>query len=228
MSNNSSESVSQLVLDNRKLIIGFALLILLCGGFFVIGFMEGKRQGLLPAGAKTTDNQMPRKESSLQLPEAKPASTMPGASPSENKDVREKLDWYGSVSKPGESGVKGLEPDKTASPAPLPARKPEPSASTATGRASSRVEPKSKPPSAVQARATTYSVQVGAFRQRKEAETKAAVLQSKNYPCVIEPSGEPNGLFLLKVGRYESRADAVAMQNRLKKDGFTTFIKTNK
>lgn len=228
MSDHSSESVSQLVLDNRKLIIGFALLIVLCGSFFVIGFMEGKRQGQLHAGERTTDNQMARKDSSLQQYEAKPAPTLPGANPVENKDVREKLEWYGSVSKPGEIGVKGLEPVKPASPAPLPARKTESPAFTAAGSVSARAEPKSKPPSAAHATAVTYSVQVGAFRQRKEAETKAAVLQSKNYHSIIEPSGEPSGFFLLKVGKYESRADAVAMQNRLKKDGFTTFIKTNK
>jgi cell division protein FtsN len=184
----------------------------------------------LRAGEKNPDNQTARRDSGMQSPAAKPAVTPPSASPAEDKDVRDRLDWYGSVNKPGESGVKGLEPTKGASPAPLllPARKPETTPSAVTGRTSSKVEPESKPPRTAQPAAISYSVQVGAFRQRKEAEAKAAVLQSKKYACVIEPSGGPDGLYLLKVGKYESRADAIAMQNRLKKDGFTTFIKTNK
>jgi cell division protein FtsN len=73
----------------------------------------------------------------------------------------------------------------------------------------------------------TYSVQVGAFRQRREAEAKATALRERNYEYVIEPTEGAEPLFLLKVGRYESRAEAVAMGLRLKRDGFSTFIKTN-
>jgi len=228
MGNHSGESVSQLVLDNRKLIIGFALLILLCGVFFVIGFMEGKRQGLLRAGEKIPDSQMARRDSGAQPSATKSATAQPGPFSPEDKDVRDKLDWYGSVNKPAEGGVKGLEPNKAANPVPLPVRKAESPLATIPSRASAASEPKPRPPGTTQPVKVSYSVQVGAFKQRKEAEAKAAVLKSKKYVCVIEPSGGPNQLFLLKVGRYESRADAIAMQNRLKKDGFTTFIKANK
>ena len=45
MMDDASESGLELVLDNRKIVIGFVLLIFICGCFFVIGFIEGKRQG---------------------------------------------------------------------------------------------------------------------------------------------------------------------------------------
>ena len=35
---------SRLDLDNRKLIIAFVLLMCICAGFYVFGFVEGKRQ----------------------------------------------------------------------------------------------------------------------------------------------------------------------------------------
>ena len=68
---------------------------------------------------------------------------------------------------------------------------------------------------------------MGAFRQRREAEAKAAALKARNYDYVIEPTEGSEPLFMLKVGRFESRAEAVATQLRLKRDGFSTFIKTN-
>jgi hypothetical protein len=45
MTDREPEAGHELVLDNRKLIIAFAVLIAICGAFFVLGFMEGRRQG---------------------------------------------------------------------------------------------------------------------------------------------------------------------------------------
>jgi cell division protein FtsN len=73
----------------------------------------------------------------------------------------------------------------------------------------------------------SYSVQVGAYRQKHEAEIKAQSLKSKGFEFRIEPPSSPGQLYLLKVGKYASRADAVAMQIRLKQSGFACFIKTN-
>src|SRR3989442_12668193 len=42
MDNPAEES--RLDLDNRKLIIAFVLLMCICAGFYVFGFVEGKRQ----------------------------------------------------------------------------------------------------------------------------------------------------------------------------------------
>jgi len=218
---------SQLILDNRKIIIAFALLILICGIFFVIGFMEGKRQGTQRAAEKSAESPTTVVKTSSLPPGAK-TDTMPPGVPGDG-GVRDKLDWYSSVNKRADEGVKGLE-------SPGPTKATAPAGGTATMRAlpgagpeSASQESRPKPSTSVHATKTTYSVQVGAFRHRAEAEAKAEQLRSKRYTYVIETSGGADQqLFLLKVGKYESRADAVAMQNRLKKDGFSTFIKTSK
>ncbi len=197
MDHHAADAGAQFVLDNRKLIVGFALLIVLCGTFFVIGFMEGKRQGIqrakeqiqtTPANESATADLNPAVQDKTVKTESKPLA---------DKSVREQLDWYKSVNKREETKANG---------APAPRKKP--------------VERQA-------AQKASYTVQVGAFKLRREAETKAAALKAAGYEYVIEPGGKDEPLFLLKVGKFESRAEAVAMQLRLKKDGFSTFIKAN-
>jgi cell division protein FtsN len=128
------------------------------------------------------------------------------AKPQEDASMRDQLDWYKRVNKPGEA-TKGLEP--APEPAKAVVKAPEPPVrpvATASGPGG-------------------YSVQVGAFRQRREADAKATQLKAKGYDCVMESPASPKALFLLKVGRYNTRADAVAMQRRLQRDGFTSFVK---
>jgi cell division protein FtsN len=143
-----------------------------------------------------------------------------------DKAVGEQLDWYQNVNRKGSEPIPGLkqpahsetkgaanQPDTATAPAALPAAKPH-----AAGASKSTLEQGK----------VTYSVQVGAFRYKQEAEAKAELLKEKRYQYAIEQFGGPGGLYLLKVGKYDSRADAVAMQLRLKKDGFGSFIKTTK
>jgi len=49
MKENEMESGFELVLDNRRLIAAFAVLIVICGAFFVLGYATGKRQGGIAA-----------------------------------------------------------------------------------------------------------------------------------------------------------------------------------
>ncbi len=197
MDHHAADAGAQFVLDNRKLIVGFALLIVLCGTFFVIGFMEGKRQG----GQRAKEQLQASVSGETAPADAGAAATGKPAKaesrPPAVKSGPEQLDWYKSVNKPEES--KPSEPQ--------PHKKP--------------VEHRAAPPR------TSYTVQVGAFKARREAETKAAALKAAGYQYVIEPGGRDESLFLLKVGKFESRAEAVAMQLKLKKAGFSTFIKAN-
>jgi cell division protein FtsN len=87
--------------------------------------------------------------------------------------------------------------------------------------------PREKPKPPVSGEPVAYSVQVGAFRQREELETRAQMLREKGFDCRIEAPAEPGQYFLLKVGSFRTRAEAAAMQLRLKKEGFSSFIKTN-
>jgi cell division protein FtsN len=203
MDRRTNQSGYELVLDVRRLIVAFALLTLVCGAFFVLGFVEGKRQAV----------QMPPVEAAAPAPagiatQDTAQATAPQAEPSKEDDkaVRQQLDWYDSV-----SGRKQPNAD---------------AAGTAlTGKAapSKAAAVPAKPVAAV-----AYSCQVGAFSQSKEAEAKAASLRSRGFDPVIEAPSGNRGLYLLKVGHFGTRSEAAAMQLRLKKDGISSFIKSNR
>jgi cell division protein FtsN len=212
--NRRGEAGFEFVLDNRKLILAFFLLIVVCGGFFVIGFVEGKRQ-VVNAGPAAPGAGSVSEAEKTEPGETAASPADAGSAQDAQPSVREQLDWYKRVNKA--DGTRGLEP------APDPARAvvepPE-------GPKPSSGGPAAEPPSRLTAN-KSYSVQVGAFRQRREAEAKAALLKKKGYDCTIEPPVSEGQLFLLKVGKYDSRPEAHTVQLRLKRDGFASFIKTN-
>jgi cell division protein FtsN len=209
MMDRPSDTGYEMVLDNRRLIIAFAVLVLLFGCFFVLGFVEGKRQGYQAGSqiaAETAATPAPVRET--QAPETPTPS--PGSVTETPKGQPEErpLEWYKSVS------GKGEKPESPASASIETASKPA-------------ATPASKPPAKAASAPTSYTVQVGAFRQKKQVDSKADILKSKGFDCRIELPETDEGLYLLKVGRFKSRAEAVAMQLRLRKNGWSSFIKTN-
>jgi cell division protein FtsN len=197
------ESGLELVLDNRKLIIAFVVLFAICGCFFIVGFIEGKRQGY-QEGALAAAESAPA--SSGDMPEPQSSATFARADTVEQSAKKEeaavqKLDWYKNVKK--EEAEPSLVKKEE------PAKKPK-----------TQTAPANSAPG-------TYSVQVGAFRHKNEVEIKAQAVRAKGYECRIEAPRTPDQLYLLKVGKFSSRADAVSLQQKLKKDGFNSFVKAN-
>jgi cell division protein FtsN len=208
MTDKSSDSGYELVLDNRRLIIAFIALILFCGCFFVLGFVEGKRQGY-QAGSQTAAESAAKPVPDEAKESENPASAVADSGTPAVKEEAEKqqLNWYKNVS--GQDKKSEITPPP-AEPAPAPKKE-------------------TAKPAAVSAPAAPagYTVQVGAFRQRQQVEVKAKLLRSKGFDCRIEIPQSSEDLYLLKVGRFKSRAEAVATQLRLKKNGFGSFVKTN-
>jgi cell division protein FtsN len=209
----------ELVLDARRLIIACVLVIFVCGVFFVLGFVEGKRQILevsipergAPAAA-VSDSAIPK---AGQVTAQQPATAVPetpGAKPAADQQT-----WYDKVNAQG----------RQAKPQPQPASTEKP-ASAATAPTSVRPAAGPAVSSAKPGGATFYACQVGAFRQQKEAQVKADELRNRGYNPVVEAPGSAGGLYLLKVGRFATRAEAVAMQTRLKGAGYNCFIKTTR
>jgi cell division protein FtsN len=216
MMENEKDSGHELVLDNRKLIIAFTILIAICGSFFVIGFLEGKRQGYQEGfhAAVETGPTVTSPGFQAQMPEGERTEPeSPGALTSDMTETR--LDWYRSVNRrDDEPETPQVLPAAAAETAKKPApqiQKEQPRVSTTDADVSSG----------------SYSVQVGAFRARREAEVAARELQSRGFDSRIELPESPDGLHLVKVGSFGSRAEAVVMQRRLNESGFSTFIKTN-
>ncbi len=205
MVDNSSDSGYELVLDNRRLIVAFIVLILFCGCFFVIGFVEGKRQGYQAGSQSAAESAVKPIADEVKEPE-RPAAVADSGTPAVQENAeKQRLNWYKSVS--------GQE-QKSES---IPPAEPAPAPKKETAK-----------PAAVSAPAAPvgYTVQVGAFRQRQQVEVKAQLLRSKGFDCRIEVPQSSEDLYLLKVGQFKSRAEAVEVQLRLKKNGIGSFIKT--
>jgi cell division septation protein DedD len=214
MTNHETESGLELIVDNRKLIIAFALLIVICGGFFVVGFMEGKRQGF-QEGAQTAAESPPKKDAvSTEIQTGEPARADQAAVSIRQDSGDQQLDWYKNVNR--QAG----EPESISSTVASNA-KPKATVLPPAAISTDESEPDAK------TGPVTYSVQVGAFLQKQEVETRANVLREKGFDCRIEPPQDSGEFYLLKVGKFRSRAEAVAIQLQLKKSGFPSFIKTN-
>jgi len=229
MADRDADSGIELVLDSRKFIIAFVVLIAICGCFFVLGFIEGKRQGL-QEGTQTAAVAAPvTRPDESQTAVAKPSVADTSAAAVKEDAGDQQLNWYKNVNRrDGEPEVapkltESTSAKKAAEPAPAPKPAVEP-AKKATEVPAAKPAPQEKP---AVAGPVTYSVQVGAFRVRREAENKAKTLKAKGFDCRIEVPRSPDELYLLKVGKFASRADAVAMQLNLKKSGINSFIKTN-
>ena len=68
-----------------------------------------------------------------------------------------------------------------------------------------------------------YRVQVGAYRQRQNADNLLYELMDKGYPAFILSDG---GLYKVQVGAYRQLANAVTMEQKLRREGYSTMIAT--
>jgi cell division protein FtsN len=205
MVDNSSDTGYELVLDNRRLIVAFIVLILFCGCFFVIGFVEGKRQGYQAGSQSAAESALKPIADEVKEPE-RPAAVADSGTPAAQENAeKQRLNWYKSVS--------GQEQKNES----IPAAEPAPAPKKETVKTAAVSAP---------AAPAGYTVQVGAFRQRQQVEVKAQLLRSKGFDCRIEVPQSSEDLYLLKVGQFKSRAEAVEVQLRLKKNGIGSFIKT--
>jgi cell division protein FtsN len=205
MSEREIESGFELVLDNRKLIVAFAVVVLICGCFFVWGFMAGKRQGMqLSAVAGPGAAPVAGTQNSPAQGVGQDAAEVPSM---EQDAVQQDLDWYKSVSNEGSDAAVVLPPAPS-----------EPEIEAAETPA---------PVSAADADGAAYTVQVGAFKGSPEAEAHAQNVRSKGFDSRVEPPESPGQLYLVKVGKFDTRAEAVAVRRRLEKSGFSCFVKTN-
>jgi cell division protein FtsN len=70
----------------------------------------------------------------------------------------------------------------------------------------------------------TYSVQAGVFKEKNYAELFALKLQKRGYNAFLQSSGD---VYVVKVGKFENKADAEALSLKLKEaegiDGFVTL-----
>jgi cell division septation protein DedD len=135
-------------------------------------------------------------------------------------------------------------PTRTASGSAPPATVPAPKRATPekapSGRAS-ETAPSTKPTPAVKVPAKTvpakseaapratepsFTIQVGAFKDKSTAESMAARLKGKGFAAyVVSPEGGDPGLFVVRVGHYAARGDAERAEARLRdQEKFKPYI----
>ena len=118
MNQTGADSGTEFVLDNRKLIITFLVLVVVCGAFFVIGFMEGKRQAVPTRVERTPSDPAAGTEAQARGPDAKAADRPTESTPIEDRSGSAQLDWY--QERPGQ-GIR--EPRSRARPPKSPNRR---------------------------------------------------------------------------------------------------------
>jgi cell division septation protein DedD len=125
--------------------------------------------------------------------------------------------------------VAGAKPTPPSTAKPAPAT--EPAAPPATAATVKPTPPTAVPPAAarsVEAKSGSFTIQVGAFRDRSTADSVASRLKTKGFAAyVMTPEGD-GGLFNVRVGSYVAKTDAERVRNRLKdEEKFNPFIVKN-
>ena len=128
-------------------------------------------------------------------------------------------------------------PAAAPTPTPAPAVTPKPAAATAAPKATPAPSAKPAPavakptaepktaPAGPGPRPGTFTIQVGAFRDRNTADSVVARLKQKGYAAFVVPPEGDTGLFNVRVGSFPARADAEHVRTKLKDEGkFDPFI----
>ena len=238
-------------IDSRKGVLIFFGFLVICGCFFVAGYVMGNKAAPAPekyadAGAagnlRTKDS--PGIEAYNRSNEIVEPATLPSAviepQPARTEIVVPTTAPVNDQREPLETvsdGSAAVSPTVSVPVAATPvlAEKPKPQtketskpkeASNKTtappaGKTTSQAKQAASPKS-------VYSVQVAAFRARREVEIKARELEAKGFEPRIEPPPTPGDYYRLKVGSFTTRAAAAEMAERLKKSGFDTMISESK
>ena len=107
-----------------------------------------------------------------------------------------------------------------------PPAKPTP-ATKATASAKPTASPKPAVAAATKPAAGTFTIQVGAFKDKETAESVVGRLKKKGFSAFVVPP-EGDGLFNVRVGSYPARADAERIQAKLRdEEKFKPFIVKN-
>ena len=118
-------------------------------------------------------------------------------------------------------------PKRPAAPAATAATpKPTPKPAPATGTAGpGPAAPKAAAPAPAGA-GQSFSIQVGAFKDKATADSIVARLKTKGFAAyVVSPESNDPGLYVVRVGHYAARADAERAEARLRdQEKFSPFI----
>jgi len=173
-----------------------------------------------------------RRDEGLGKPEASPAAVKPTPAapspiappPSPSAETTPK-----PVRSPKPSPSVKATPTPRATPTPATASVSPVPASPSPRVADASPRPVRTPEPSDGATGGSFTIQVGAFKEKPAAESVAKRLKSKGFPAYVNtPEGSTGGLFNVRVGSYVARADAERVQERLRdQEKFKPFIVKN-
>jgi cell division septation protein DedD len=115
------------------------------------------------------------------------------------------------------------------------AEKPASSVGTPAAKSAPKPAPLAKPPAVVAAKpeaaavkgdGQSFTIQVGAFKDKATADSVVSRLKGKGFAAyILSPDGSDPGLFVVRVGHYAARADAERAEGRLRdQERFKPYI----
>jgi cell division septation protein DedD len=202
----------ELTISATTLLAIFFGLVLLCGLFFGLGYTLGRRS---PADASAApaagtldaaDSGISRPKPSATVTDKPPVTPAPNETPASDSSLTTQDDA---------SKIPAAETPAVSTPAAQPA----PVASQAVQAAS---RPASVP---TEAPATTsLMVQIAAISDQNDATVLVSALQKRGYAVSVRR--EPGDTLMhVQVGPFATRADALAMRQKLLNDGYNAIVK---
>ena len=191
---------TEITLGTGRMLALFFALVVICAGFFAIGFSLGRKATLVGGGnVLAAQSGTP---SAVVRPSAAKNNPQP-ASASEN------FSFYKSV-----------EQKNADTKLATPEAQPQPAAASPTE------PPKTDETSAAAAPATNaYFVQVAAVTRQEDADALVEALKKKQYPAFSANNPSVDKFFRVQVGPYANLKDAEQMRGRLIADGYNPILK---
>jgi DedD protein len=216
----------EIQLSNKQLVFYFmagATTLILS---FLAGVMVGRGVDAT-AGEVQAARSVPVQEEKIVAEEAPSRAAPP---PAENLTYAQRLE--------GEKQDEALEkPKAAAAPAAKASSVSKPAATPASKAAATSGPPAAKTASApshtvatkaVAPAAGTFTIQVGAFKDKATADSIVSALKGKGFAAYVVSPGAAEGLYNVRVGSYADRADAEQVQVRLRdSEKFKPFIVKN-
>jgi cell division septation protein DedD len=198
----------ELVLGNRQLLSGFAVVVILFGVFFAMGYTVGRSS--TPSTGQSSESAASTQQGTFEPGRAQPRAAAPAESPGARTDTTA-----------ADNSPAGSEPASPAAPA-------TPQPTTQAARPAEPAKPPEKPPEAAPRPQATDSPSGGAYLQviatiQTDAEVISKSLQERHFPNVVTPSSR-EGYFRVLVGPYKDAGGVGGAKTELEKLGFHPIL----
>ena len=206
---------TEITLGTGKLLGIFFGLVIICAGFFTMGYLLGR--GSAPLGASTTVvSTVPtsggnpankpsaggnRSAEAQNCPAGSTNCTPTGSGPDAN--------FYNTVT--------SKTPDTSG---PAANQTSTPDSSTKTPDAST-----TSPAPELKSGTASYTVQVAAVTRQEDADILVNALRKKQYPVFVVANLPGDSLYHIQVGPFSDPKEAEAMRTRLAGDGYNAIVK---